>query len=208
MLKVLGVGLSRTGTTSLSVALENLGLRCIHYDRDRLTRILMDPPEVPDFRVYDDVDAVTDLPAAHFYRELLAAYPDAKAILTYRPVDDWWRSVSRHFNEAYPVNEKKAARESGRYLRRARAGKPISPSHNLFRFRLRNLVYGNPSAVEFVYRRAYVDHIRRVRNEIPEERLMVMDISTNASWRPLCEFLGCPVPDLPFPWKNKSPAAA
>jgi hypothetical protein len=37
------------------------------------------------------VQAVTDMPAAYFAEELIAAYPDAKVILTVRNVDDWHR---------------------------------------------------------------------------------------------------------------------
>ena len=70
-MKILGVGLSRTGTKSLTRALEILEFTAIHNDRERLTPIILGVENNPDFRVYDDVDAVTDLPSAYFFRELL-----------------------------------------------------------------------------------------------------------------------------------------
>ena len=97
-MKFLGVGLSKTGTSSLHRALTMVGLKCIHYDRIRLNDILDGTTTNPNFRRYDDVDAVTDLPSAFFYRELLAAYPNCRAILTTRDVDAWWRSVEVHMN--------------------------------------------------------------------------------------------------------------
>ncbi len=39
-MKVLGVGLSRTGTLSLHAALEILGLKSLHYDTVRLNDVL------------------------------------------------------------------------------------------------------------------------------------------------------------------------
>jgi Sulfotransferase domain len=39
--------------------------------------------------------AVLDVPAVLFAEELIAAYPDAKIILTNRNVDSWYKSCSK-----------------------------------------------------------------------------------------------------------------
>src|SRR5690242_898318 len=106
MLKVIGAGLSRTGTHSLHAALEQLGMRSIHYDTERLNDIIDGSEPHPSFRRYDDVDAVIDLPASLFFRELSEAYPEAKVVLTVRSADDWWRGVKRHFEVNYVANER------------------------------------------------------------------------------------------------------
>ncbi len=77
-MEILGAGLSRTGTKSLTRALDILGFTTIHNDRKRLNPVIFGIDNTPNFRVYDDVDAVTDLPSAYFFRELLHAYPTAK----------------------------------------------------------------------------------------------------------------------------------
>ena len=41
------------------------------------------------------MQAVTDYPAALFYRELIDTYPEAKVILTNRNVDSWYEYVSQ-----------------------------------------------------------------------------------------------------------------
>lgn len=41
---------------------------------------------------------------------------------------------------------------------------------------------------------------RRMQEEIPRDRLLVYEVSQG--WAPLCEFLGRPVPDEPFPHAN------
>ncbi|HEX8335675.1 MAG TPA: sulfotransferase [Pyrinomonadaceae bacterium] len=137
-MKILGVGLSKTGTTSLHEALLTLGYTAIHQDRERLNHILDGSDNRPDFRVYDDVDAVTDIPSAYFYRELLAAYPECKAVLTARDVESWWKSAEEHFNVTYTVEgrENDPLREVYAWLERGR-----------------NLVYGSARATEFLFKK-------------------------------------------------------
>ena len=43
-----------------------------------------------------------------------------------------------------------------------------------------------------------------MRSLVPKEKLLEMEIGQG--WGPLCEFLGCPVPDEPFPRVNDSEA--
>ncbi len=50
--------------------------------------------------------------------------------------------------------------------------------------------------------RVYRAHSDEVRSTIPAERLLVYDVKNG--WEPLCEFLGVPVPDAPFPHVNTS----
>jgi len=47
---------------------------------------------------------------------------------------------------------------------------------------------------------AFNAHNRRVQEEIPKDRLLVFRVQDG--WAPLCEFLGCEVPDEPFPHLN------
>ena len=94
-LKVFGVGLSRTGTSSLADALVLLGLRVVHFDHDLLPFL---PSEMPfNFEgFYDDFDAALDIPTAAYYEELLHFYPNALFILTDRDAEGWYRSWSEY----------------------------------------------------------------------------------------------------------------
>lgn len=83
--KVFGIGLSKTGTTSLTTALRRLGYNAVHY------------PVQPVFKAAEMFDAITDLPAAAHYDPLGMVYPLAKFILTIRDIDSWLESCSRHF---------------------------------------------------------------------------------------------------------------
>ena len=177
-MQIVGAGLSKTGTRSLHRALELLGYKSLHYDKKRLNDVLDGSDPDPDFRRYDDLDAVLDLPAAWYFQEILAAYPAAKCILTVRDEDSWWPSIEEHFNSLVPVP------------RRA-----VDP----FRWQLRNLVYGSATAEEEPYRQVYRAHNARVRDSLPSEQLLVLDIVAGQGWEALCPFLGVPEPDLPFP---------
>jgi hypothetical protein len=183
-MKILGVGLSRTGTLSLSHALEILGFRTLHWCPERLRDVVMGVEEHPDFRRYDDVDAVTDLPAALFYRELLEVYPEARCILTRRPEDEWLRSVRYHYEVSVP--EFLAGRND--LLEEAR--------------RTQELAYGSSKVVPYLYRKRYRDHNRLVAQDVPPEQLLILDMERTLGWESLCGFLGVDVPRLPFPHVN------
>lgn len=182
-MQILGAGLSKTGTTSLAHALSTLGYETIHCDGERLNHVIFGVANAPNFRVYDDVDAVTDLPTAYFYRELIDAYPNLRVILTVRPEDDWWRSVEHHFNRRFPVADR---------------------TEDEFRWRLRSLAYGSPMAQEFLFRKRYREHNEGVVAQVVPDHLLVMDITRGDGWETLCGFLDQPIPNVEFPHENKT----
>ena len=84
-MKVIVAGMSKTGTKSMVAALKELGFE-VHdylehylYNGDKWLKICYDGGSVEDFRkMYQNVDAVVDLPAWHFWEELSEAFPEAK----------------------------------------------------------------------------------------------------------------------------------
>ena len=85
--KIFGIGLSKTGTTSLNTALSLLGYKSLHY-----------PPlyEIP--VLLESYDALTDTSVACCFRELDVAYPRSKFICTVREKHGWLRSAEREFS--------------------------------------------------------------------------------------------------------------
>jgi hypothetical protein len=180
--RLLGVGLSKTGTTSLHWALQILGYRSLHYDDRRLNDVVQGVAKRPEFRRYDDVDAVLDIPAAIFFEEILAAYPHAKAVLTLRNEDEWWESIRSHYNVKAPLTRRE---------------------DDPFKWDLRTLAFGSPRASESSYRTRYREHNERAIHRIDPGRLLVLRIAEGEGWSELCPFLGEPVPDVPFPAENR-----
>ena len=80
--KVFGIGLSRTGTISLAIALGMLGYDSIHAEGMHHIRLFQ---------------ACTDTPVAARYRRLDKLYPNSCFILTVRGVDGWLESCREHF---------------------------------------------------------------------------------------------------------------
>jgi hypothetical protein len=201
MLNIVGAGLSRTGTYSLHVALEILGFKGLHPDDGRLDDVVSGANQDPDFRRFDDVDAVGDIPYSYFYRELHEAYPASKVILTVRNVEDWWNSISTLFNEFAPIPE--SPRLIHRISQKLGFGWKEDPSVSARR-RTRTLVYGSSVAKKFLYKKKFAEHNALVQATIPRERLLVMDICAGDGWEKLCPFLGANIPNVRFPHTNKS----
>jgi hypothetical protein len=76
--KVLGIGLSRTGTTSLTRALEILGLRAVHFPRS--------------LREVRRHDAATDTPVADAFERLDRLFPASRFVYTVREQGAWLAS--------------------------------------------------------------------------------------------------------------------
>jgi hypothetical protein len=83
--KIFGIGLPRTGTTSLDIALNTLGISSIHFPFEIYER--------QNYSMISRYQALVDTPIPMFYRELDKLYPKSGFILTTRPVEDWLLSM-------------------------------------------------------------------------------------------------------------------
>lgn len=81
--KIFGIGLSKTGTTSLHVALETLGYTSVHY------------PVV--WEEFEQYDAASDITVAYRFEKLDRLYPNSKFILTLRDLNKWLESCEKFF---------------------------------------------------------------------------------------------------------------
>ena len=189
-LKVVGAGVGRTGTHSLKIALEQLlGGRCHHMievfasdeQREGWTKLCYGEPVDLDALMADFVAAV-DFPAASWWRELSAANPDALVLLSVRPAEDWYRSASNTIFHGIG-----GAAESGDPWMTAFVHAMGERFSNDF---------SNPDAMMAAFER----HNAEVRAEVPASRLL--EWTPSDGWEPICERLGLPVPDEPFPVTN------
>jgi len=58
------------------------------------------------------------------------------------------------------------------------------------------------AGTESIMKQRYKSHNLYVKSEVPEEDLLVWNVKEG--WEPLCEFLGEPIPEVPFPHANKT----
>jgi hypothetical protein len=202
-LKVIGVGVGRTGTLSLKAALEILGLGpCFHgpYVLDHPERrpgwLAAARGEDADWaKLLDGYQSTVDWPAAAFWRPLAKVYPSAKFILTLREPDGWYESVSntiyRMFGSAVPDDQVAHARRT-------------VPGLDVFTAFHRQMVWDGFFGGRFADRdhaiAAYERHNAELIGELAADRLLV--IPPGAGWEPLCDFLDVAVPAEPYPHLN------
>jgi hypothetical protein len=190
-LQVVGAGLGRTGTMSLKLALEQLGLGpCYH-----MAEVFKNPAasgyweaaadgEVMDWeRVFKGYNATVDWPSATFYKTLADAYPSAKVILTVRDPQAWFASTQATiFTSDY-----------------------TQPPANGFESMVRKVV-GRMFDMRMHDRDWLISiferHNDEVRATIAPERLLTYEVAQG--WGPLCDFLGVAVPDSPMPKVNST----
>lgn len=195
-LEVIDPGFGRTGTLSLKHALDHLGLGPCHH----MEEIFLHPEQVAHWQaiaakkpvdwsaVFSGYRSQVDWPGAHVWRELAAAYPKAKVVLTVRPEASWWDSFSQTI---------------GRFAATYRE-MPLPPHIRAMVDAWMALagqetfggVFDNRERALAAYRR----RTEEVRAAIPPERLLVFDVAEG--WEPLCRFLGKPAPSIPFPHVN------
>lgn len=192
-LKVVGAGIGRTGTMSLKLALERLGVGPCHHMIEVLGNMSSQLPlwqaavaGRPDWNaIYAGYESAVDWPTARFYRELHAAYPEAKFVLGYRSPKSWADSFSHTIYKALSDIEK-APEEQREWLRMV----------------TEVLVQNGipPGLDDTELEVAFEAHADAVKAAIPAEQLLVYKATDG--WEPLCRFLEMPVPDEPYPRTN------
>jgi len=85
-LKYFGIGLSRTGTTSLYSAFKMLGFKCVHY------------PQPKQFQALDRYDFANDTPIPARFKKLDKRFSNSKFIYTTRDIDSWIVSCAEYFS--------------------------------------------------------------------------------------------------------------
>src|SRR5262249_40047767 len=103
--KIFGLGLSKTGTSSLQAALRTLGYRAAHFlehrDEGRGEAWLAGDFETDCLASYD---AALDLPVPVFYAQLDQRYPGSRFILTVREMASWLESVRKHWERYWEID--------------------------------------------------------------------------------------------------------
>ena len=194
-LDIVGAGFGRTGTLSLKYALEQIGFdKCYHMlevgnhadHRDQWSAARRGEAIAWD-ALFEGYKASVDWPACDFWQELSEHYPESKVLLSVRDPERWYASIRNtiHLSTSSGLTaEDEAERERAKW-----ANWFIWETNFDDRMDDKDHVIG-----------VYEAHIARVQAAIPSDRLLVYE--TGSGWEPLCEFLGVPVPDDPYPHVN------
>ncbi len=192
-LKVIGAGIGRTGTNTLRLALNMLGVGPCHHMEEVIMNM---PTQVPLWQaaidghpdwdsIYKGYNSAVDWPTAAFYSELSEVYPDAKFVLTVRSPESWTASFSETI---YKFMD----------------GSAGAPPHMQAWIRM-GLAALNKSGLPTglgldSLTKAFLAHNDAVKATIPASRVLVYEVKQG--WEPLCKFIGAAVPAAAFPQTN------
>ena len=192
-IQVFGAGLGRTGTNSLKLALNQLGLGPCHHMEEVIHHMLVQVPlwsaalsGRPDWEtIYGGYQSAVDWPTAGFIRELCAAYPSARFVLTHRSPENWADSFGATIYKLLAERDA-APPEMKAWLEMAngvmsKTGFPVGLDRD-------GLIRG------------FVAHNDAVKRAIPAGQLLVYQVKDG--WGPLCKFLNVPAPSDAFPRTN------
>lgn len=185
---VFGLGLSRTGTRSLTAGLQMLGWDTSHYpiDEDTYTELAYGQYDLTLLKYHDGLTDITTVP---YYQQFDKQYPGSKFILTVRDREGWLRSCQNHwFNRpAFKHTDD-----------------PDEETHLLMRQLLRSAVYGcynfQPERFAWVYEK-HVAEVKEYFKNRPDD-LLVLNVCNGEGFEKLAPFMGVPAPADPFPHKG------
>ena len=188
-LQVIGTGFGRTGTDSMREALTILGLGPCHHmlevisnDQQKQLWRALAKGAAPDWTaLFAGYNSCMDWPSAHYWRDLVRVYPEARVILTNRSPESWWASFEKTI---LPVVKNSVDQDSlglALIAKQVFGGKPDDRTHAIA---------------------VYEANVRDVIATVPNNRLLVHNLGDG--WESLCKHLAVPVPDVPYPSRNNT----
>ncbi len=182
MHKVFGIGLNKTGTTTLQHCGTALGYHCSGSSRQFLKEVKIRNNLSNLEKHVDYYDLFQDWPWPLLYREVDRIAPGSKFILTVRRNEQaWLESLKKHSMRTRPIRHS------------------------------RKIVYGHryPHYYPDEYLAVYRRHNDEVRSYFADRQNDFVELcwEHGDGWDKLCGFLGKEIPDAPFPHANNSDAA-
>lgn len=194
MSHIFGIGLNKTGSSSLHHAIQILGYNSIHYEHngDILSDIVLSNLSkkqrafynIEDFDCYFDylpwTSSREDFSFNHLYKTLDKQYPNSLFIYNTRNIDSWLKSRHDHIARVTDDDLDKLSK--------------MYP----------NNIYFNRDKEAWI--EEYLDLDSRIKEyfcDRPND-LLIIDVCAGDGWDKLCNFLNKPIPDSPFPWINKA----
>lgn len=189
--KVFVIGFNKTGTTSMSKALKDMGYVVAPQnwgEHITIPYILGDKEKL--YKLTDRYEAFQDNPFTlpSIYKDLYSRYSDAKFILTIRKdPDTWYNSIVRFHTNLFSSDKNRPPNatdlKTAFYVENGWLYKMMK-----FKFNVSDQnMYDKQKLIN-----RYNSHIIQTTNFFKNNpnRLLVLDLSSEDSYKKLCEFLG------------------
>jgi len=211
-LEVIGAGLGRTSTASLQIALNQLGYKTAHMETVMLynqfddwikAHSLDEETDLAEIerilaKVLKGFSASCDNPSCGFVVELMKMNPNAKVILTVRDTPEAWAksasdTILRIIYESWFANATMAKSLIwfpilSRFIKLKILGRVSFE---------RTAVGGFHTDIPENRVQHYEDWEEYVKANVPADKLLVFN--AKQGWKPLCDFLGKPIPEGSYP---------
>lgn len=172
--KVFGIGLNKTGTTTLGRCLEMLGYKKHLSHSEAYAKMYYEGRISELIDIARDYDVFEDWPWPLMYKELAVNFPDAKFILTLRKSDNTWlKSLITH---SYKI--------------------PSKENYHEIIYGYKYIMGHKKYHLDF-YNRHNAEVIEYFKDQ--PERLLVLCWENGDEWSKICHFLGAKIPSEPFP---------
>lgn len=176
--RIFGIGLPKTGTSSLHKALCNLGIRSVHYPINDVIPMLHQGEHD---KIPSKYQALVNCGEWHF-AALDRAYPGSKFIYTWREFDRWIASIEKHFSR-YEIPQAGTVMQGNRLE-----------------------VFSISVFDRDVMKTIYQAHRQAVESHFKDRQdLLRLNVEDPNAMKDLCAFLGYPVLHTSFPHENKAP---
>lgn len=191
--RIFGIGLNKTGSTSLHYAMQILGYNSVHFEynkkilSDIILTNLCNHNNI--FYELEHLDCYFDyLPWSssrenfsfnHLYKTIDQQYPNSLFIYNTRNIKDWLDSRYRHVGKVTNDDLTKLTK--------------LYPDN----------IYFNRD--KYAWKEEYITldmGIKKYFAHRPDD-LLTIDVCGGDGWEKLCSFLHKPIPSVEFPWLNK-----
>ena len=188
--RIFGIGMQKTATTSLHQAFKILGYDSFHWETNRKAwRVFEEVSRLGRSPLLEQYYSLCDNPIPMLYKQLDAAYPGSKFILTTREESNWLKSAKGLFDPK------------------------VNPWYDWdkqpFSHRIHEALYGRRDfhAATFLerYRRHNAEVTEYFKGRLGDFLVMDMDFGWpmphdgGCGWPELCGFLNKPIPKVPYP---------
>jgi len=174
-MKIFGIGMSKTGTTSLTSALKILKFNVIHHPWNSQFMRQFDSQNFNIDKLFFIYDGITECP--FYFEDFDKQYPNSKFILTYRDPQKWLRSIERWYANDHKYSKEFRIAVFGRYK--------FNKKHFLQTY--------------LDYKKKVLHYFKHRSSD-----LLILKICHGEGWDKLCRFLNKPNPPVNFPHKNKN----
>lgn len=172
--KLFGIGLPRTGTTSLNLALNAIGISSIHFPFGLY--------ETDHRNILNEYQAFVDTPIPLLSEELDRLYPNAGFVLTTRPIKDWLNSMEWLLTE-------------GRQIW------PWREEYDEYNQQFFGSADFETDLYQDCYEKY---HARMYKYFEGRKDLLILDLAKGYGYQELCQFLDVPIYQGKYPRGNES----